>query len=168
MGGMWFVAAGWQRLVVAAGCHLSFAEFLAGIKTEALARGIRPEVVDSALAGIDEPSALVIERDRSQAEVVQTLEQYLNQRVTAKTVATGREMLTRSAICSTRSRRRTVPPAHRLDLGFESNFGRFNWRAPDGGGARNAGVGPAPVRSLRRELFDALEILNRATSTSPA
>jgi hypothetical protein len=37
----------------------SFAEFLAGIKTEALARGIRPEIVDSALAGIDEPSAVV-------------------------------------------------------------------------------------------------------------
>ena len=71
----------------------SFAEFLAGIKTEALARGIRPEIVDSALAGIEEPSAVVIERDRSQAEVVQTLEQYLSQRVTAQAVATGREML---------------------------------------------------------------------------
>src|SRR5215470_15252459 len=71
----------------------SFAEFLAGIRTEALSRGIRPEIVDSALAGIEEPSAVVIERDRSQAEVVQTLEQYLSQRVTARAVATGREML---------------------------------------------------------------------------
>ena len=37
----------------------SFADFLNGIRTEALARGIRPEIVDSALAGIDEPSPVV-------------------------------------------------------------------------------------------------------------
>src|SRR5215467_14010015 len=73
----------------------SFTEFLNGIRTEALARGIRQEIVDAALAGIEEPSAVVIERDRSQAEIVQTLEQYLNQRVTASAVSTGREMLVR-------------------------------------------------------------------------
>src|SRR5581483_8132330 len=62
----------------------SFAEFLAGIRAEALTRGIRAEIVDAALAGIEEPSVTVIERDRSQAEVVQTLEQYLDQRLTSK------------------------------------------------------------------------------------
>ena len=40
----------------------SFVEFLAGIRTEALARGIRPDVIDQALTGIEEPSATVIER----------------------------------------------------------------------------------------------------------
>ncbi len=52
----------------------SFAEFLAGIKTEALGRGIRTEIIDEAFTGIEEPSAVVIERDRTQAEFVQTLE----------------------------------------------------------------------------------------------
>src|SRR5258706_15499 len=73
----------------------SFAEFLNGIKTEAVAHGIRQEIVDTALSGIEEPSALVIERDRSQAETVQTLEQYLTQRGTANAGATsGRRPLT--------------------------------------------------------------------------
>src|SRR6478736_6264348 len=70
----------------------SFTEFLNGIRTEALARGIRQDVVDAALAGIEEPSAVVIERDRSQAEIVQTLEKYLSQRITASQITTAREM----------------------------------------------------------------------------
>jgi membrane-bound lytic murein transglycosylase B len=52
----------------------SFADFLAGIRTEAIERGIRPEVLDQALADIQEPVQSVIERDRSQAETVLTLE----------------------------------------------------------------------------------------------
>src|SRR5689334_19008434 len=73
----------------------SFADFLAGVKADALARGIRAEIVDQAFADVEEPSTTVIERDRSQAEVVQTLEKYLSQRVTGKAATTGREMLQR-------------------------------------------------------------------------
>src|SRR4029077_16055527 len=96
MGDMWLVPLLVAGLLGAQAepSRPSFAEFLAGIRTEALSRGIRPEIVDSALAGIDEPSAVVIEGARSQAEVVQTLERYLTQRLTARAVATGREMLT--------------------------------------------------------------------------
>ena len=43
----------------------SFADFLAGVRTEALARGIRPEIVDEALSNIEEPLPVVIERDRT-------------------------------------------------------------------------------------------------------
>src|SRR6185295_15327490 len=48
----------------------SFSEWLAGVRTDALARGIRPEIVDEALAGVEEPLPVVLERDRSQAETV--------------------------------------------------------------------------------------------------
>ncbi len=141
----------------------SFAEFLAGIKTEALGRGIRPEIVDSALAGIDEPSAVVIERDRSQAEVVQTLEKYLTQRLTARAVATGREMLTQhrdllDEIAATYN----VPPALIVAIwGFESNFGRFNGVRPTVAALATLAWDPRRSALFRRELFDALEILNR-------
>src|SRR5947208_15235070 len=67
----------------------SFAEFLAGIRTEALSRGIRPEILDEALAHIDEPSAVVIERDRTQAETVLSLDQYVAQMVTSKCDGAG-------------------------------------------------------------------------------
>src|SRR5215470_16829037 len=110
----------------------SFAEFLTGIRNEALMRGIRPEVVDSALAGIEEPSAVVIERDRSQAEVVQTLEQYLNQRVTLRTVATGREMLTqyRDLLAEVSATYNVSPTLIVAIWGFESNYGRFSGSRP--------------------------------------
>jgi membrane-bound lytic murein transglycosylase B len=141
----------------------SFAEFLNGIRTEAIARGIRPEIVDSALAGIEEPSAVVIERDRSQAEVVQTLEQYLSQRITAKAVTTGREMLTQyhdllEEIAATYN----VPPPLIVSIwGFESNFGRFTGVRPTIAALATLAFDPRRASLFRRELFDALEILNR-------
>jgi membrane-bound lytic murein transglycosylase B len=141
----------------------SFAEFLTGIRTEALSRGIRPEIVDAALAGIEEPSAVVIERDRSQAEVVQTLEQYLSQRVTPKAVATGRDMLMEhhdllEEIAATYN----VPPALIVSIwGFESNFGRFTGVRPTIAALATLAWDPRRSSLFRHELFDALEILNR-------
>jgi membrane-bound lytic murein transglycosylase B len=141
----------------------SFVEFLSGVRTEAIARGIRLEIVDSALAGIEEPSALVIERDRAQAETVQTLEQYLGQRVTPAAVATGREMLMRhrdllEEIAATYD----VPPTLILSIwGFESNFGRFTGVRPTVAALATLAWDPRRSALFRRELFDALEILNR-------
>ena len=60
----------------------SFAEWLGGVRQEALARGIRPEVVDQALGEVKEPLPVVIERDRTQAETVLPLETYISQRLT--------------------------------------------------------------------------------------
>jgi membrane-bound lytic murein transglycosylase B len=141
----------------------SFAEFLTGIRTEALGRGVRPEIVDQALAGIEEPSAIVIERDRSQAEVVQTLEKYLSQRVTPARIATAREMLVRhhdllEEIAATYD----VPPSLLVSIwGFESNFGRFSGTRPTIAALATLAWDPRRSTLFRRELLDALEILNR-------
>jgi membrane-bound lytic murein transglycosylase B len=141
----------------------SFTEFLAGVKADAVARGIRPEVVDQALAGIEEPSASAIERDRSQAEVIQTLEQYLSQRVTANAVATGREMAERHHdLLEEISATYGVPPSVLLAVwGFESNFGRFNGVRPTIAALATLAWDPRRSALFRRELLDALEILNR-------
>src|SRR6185503_10304750 len=73
----------------------SFAEFLDGVRQEALARGIKQEVLDAALADVQEPVASVIERDRTQAETVLSLEKYLSRLLTAKLIRTGREAFDR-------------------------------------------------------------------------
>jgi membrane-bound lytic murein transglycosylase B len=141
----------------------SFTEFLAGVKADAVARGIRGEIVDQAFAGIEEPSAAVIERDRSQPEVIQTLEQYLNQRVTANAVATGREMLERHHdLLEEISATYGVPPSVLVAVwGFESNFGRFNGVRPTIAALATLAWEPRRSALFRRELLDALEILNR-------
>ena len=52
----------------------TFTEWLAGVRAEALTRGIREGVVDAALADVVEPLPVIIARDRAQAEVVFSLE----------------------------------------------------------------------------------------------
>ena len=76
----------------------SFSEWLAEIRTEALSRGIKPSVVDEALAGIDEPLAIVVERDRAQAEAVLPLETYISRGLRARTVTTARTMFARHRV----------------------------------------------------------------------
>src|SRR5580704_7056076 len=70
----------------------TFAEWLTGVRTEALSRGIREDIVDEALATVEEPLRDVIERDRSQAEKVLPLESYISRRLTPAIVRTAREM----------------------------------------------------------------------------
>jgi membrane-bound lytic murein transglycosylase B len=141
----------------------SFAEFLAGIREEALARGIRAEVLDAALAQIAEPSAVILERDRTQAEAVLPLEQYLDQRVTKKAVATGREMLARHRdLLEQISARYGVAPSVIVGIwGFESNYGRFNGVRPTIAALATLAWDPRRSALFRAELFDALAIVNR-------
>jgi peptidoglycan lytic transglycosylase B len=147
----------------------SFTEFLAGIRTEALARGIRPEILDEALAHIDEPSIVVIERDRTQAETVLSLDQYVEQRVTSKSVATGREMLARHhELLEQVSARYGVSPALLVGIwGFESNYGRFSGIRPTIAALATLAWDPRRSALFRAELFDALDILNRGDIELP-
>ena len=71
----------------------SFDEFLAGVRAEALGRGISAATLDSALAGLTAPEPVVVARDRAQPEQTQSLDQYVTQRITTRTVTTARRML---------------------------------------------------------------------------
>src|SRR6516165_2922903 len=73
-----------------------FDEWLNGVRTEALARGIRESTLDQALTGL-EPLPVVVERDRTQAELVLTLDRYLQQHLTRKVVGTAWAMRQRHA-----------------------------------------------------------------------
>src|SRR5918912_2998846 len=70
----------------------SFSEWLAGVRSEAIARGVKPEIVDEALAGVEEPLPVILERDRAQAEAVQSIETYLAKHVTPAVIRTARQM----------------------------------------------------------------------------
>ena len=141
----------------------SFADFLAAVRAEALSRGIREEILDQALADIDEPSAIVLERDRTQAETVLSLEQYIDRRVTPKVIATGREMMARHHdLLETIGHQYGVPPSIVVAIwGFESNFGRFSGVRPTITALATLAWDPRRSTLFRAELFDALAILNR-------
>jgi membrane-bound lytic murein transglycosylase B len=140
----------------------SFADFLAGVRTEALSRGIRKDIVDAAL-DIEEPMPIVLERDRAQAETVLSLESYISRRLTAKRVRTGREMLARhKALLDQITDRYGVPGRIIVAIwGVESEYGRLSGIRPTIAALATLAWDPRRATFFRGELFNALEILNR-------
>jgi membrane-bound lytic murein transglycosylase B len=141
----------------------SFAEWLASVREEAIARGFRPELVDEALADVEEPLPVVLERDRSQAETVLPLETYISRRLTRSVIRTGRlKQGEHRTLLNQVSVKYGVPPQVITAIwGVESNFGRFTGVRPTVPALATLAWDPRRATLFRGELFSALEILNR-------
>jgi peptidoglycan lytic transglycosylase B len=141
----------------------AFTEWLAALRAEAIARGIKAEVVDAALAGVEEPLPVILERDRAQAETVFSLEHYLARRLTPKVIATGREAFARNRdLIEEVGAAYAVPPRIIAAIwGVESNYGRFSGVRPTVPALATLAWDPRRATFFRGELFDALQILNR-------
>ena len=139
-----------------------FDEWLAGVRAEALTRGISEATLDLALAGL-EPLPVVIERDRTQAEIVKTLDQYLAERLPARTIRTAQEQRVRHAtLLKNVSEKYGVPSGLVVAIwGLESNFGRFSGVRPTIATLATLAYDPRRSTLFRRELFDALTILDK-------
>lgn len=147
----------------------SFTEWLEGVRSEALARGYRKELVDEALAGVEAPMPVVIERDRTQAETVLSIEAYITRQLTARRVRTGREMLAKHKATLDTVEATYGVPARIIGgiWGMESNFGRFSGVRPTIAALATLAFDPRRSTYFRRELFNALEILNRGDIDLP-
>ena len=141
----------------------AFSEWLAQVREEALARGIREEIVAQTLDTLEEPLPVVLERDRSQAEAVLSLEQYIGRILTPKLIAVGREKVAEQrALLDAVAARYGVPAGIVAGVwGVESSFGRFSGVRPTIGALATLAWDPRRSAFFRAELFDALEILNR-------
>ena len=137
-----------------------FETWLEGVRTEALARGIRSEVVERAFADV-QPVAQIVERDRSQAEFAFDLDTYLKRRLTRETVRMADRMFYSIARCSRKWGSVRRPASHpRGDLGARIQLRQVCRRAPDDSDARDARLRSPAGPLFREELFQALEILN--------
>ena len=105
---------------------IPFEEFLAGVRKDALAQGIRAQTIDAAFTGI-EPNPVVVARDRAQPELTQSLDEYLSQRLTPTRIQTGQTMLATHAELLQRIEKAygISGPAMVAVWGLESNFGAF-------------------------------------------
>jgi len=141
----------------------SFSEWLAGVRSEAIARGVKAEIVDEALDGVEEPLPVILERDRAQAETVFSLEYYIARRLTPRLIVNGREALTRNRdLLQEISSTYGVPPQIIAAVwGIESNYGRFSGVRPTVAALATLAWDPRRATFFRGELFNALEILNR-------
>jgi len=138
-----------------------FEEWLSAVRAEAISLGIRESTVDQAFSGL-EPVPTVIQRDRTQAEIVQTLDQYLQQRVSRKVVQTARTMHAKhTTLLKNVSQKYGVPSGVLVAIwGLESNFGRFSGVRPTIATLATLAYDPRRSGLFRKELFDALRILD--------
>jgi membrane-bound lytic murein transglycosylase B len=147
----------------------SFAEWLEGFRAEALDRGITAATFDRAFANV-EPVATVIERDRTQAELTLTLEQYLARRLTRPMLRTaGRQAERHRTLLGRVSAAYGVPPSLIVAIwGLESNFGRFSGVRPTIATLATLAYDPRRAAFFREELFHALLILERGYIDLPS
>jgi membrane-bound lytic murein transglycosylase B len=147
----------------------SFAEWLAGVRAEAIARGLRAEIVDAALADVTEPQPIILERDRAQAETVFSLEKYLARSLTPRLILAGRDAYAKNReLLDQIGERYGVPPRIIAAIwGMESNFGRFSGVRPTVPALATLAWDPRRATFFRGELFNALEILNRGDIDLP-
>ena len=139
-----------------------FSEWLAAFRAEAAERGIRPEILDQALTGL-EPVEQILERDHSQAEFTMNLETYVKRRLTPATVRTAQQMFTehRSLLQKIGEKYAVNPRVVIAVWGLESNFGRFAGVRPTIPALATLAYDQRRGVMFRNELFSALEILNR-------
>jgi membrane-bound lytic murein transglycosylase B len=138
-----------------------FDEWLAAVRAEALTRGITQRTVDAALGSL-EPLPVVVERDRTQAELTLTLDQYLKRRLTARVVRQAREAATtHHAELQRAAAAHGVPRAVIVAVwGLESNFGRFQGVRPTVATLATLAYDGRRRSLFRDELFEALRILD--------
>lgn len=139
-----------------------FATFVDSLREEALLRGISQETVDLALTNL-EPSPTVIQRDQTQAEIVLTIDEYIQRRLTRAVVRTAREMAVKHRPLLSRVSREYGVPARVLVAvwGLESNFGRFSGVRPTVQALATLAWEGRRGEFFRGELMNALEIVDR-------
>ncbi|HJU42816.1 MAG TPA: lytic murein transglycosylase [Vicinamibacterales bacterium] len=138
-----------------------FSEFITKLKEQALAQGISAVTVEAALSNL-EPLEVVVERDRTQAETVLTIDQYVQRRLTRAFV--------RTAVAHSRAQRKLLTPIVKkygvpsrvlvAIWGMESNFGRFTGTRPTVQALATLAWEGRRGPFFTSELMDALRILD--------
>jgi membrane-bound lytic murein transglycosylase B len=139
-----------------------FSTFVASLREEALLRGLSEELVNRALTDL-EPSPTVIQRDQTQAEIVLTIDQYIERRLVPSVVRTARQMAVKHRPLLTRvDDTYGVPPQILVAVwGLESNFGRFSGVRPTVQALATLAWEGRRGDFFRSELMSALEIVDQ-------
>jgi membrane-bound lytic murein transglycosylase B len=139
-----------------------FPAFVAQLKEQALAKGVSAATVEAALTGL-EPLEVVVERDRTQAETVLTVDQYIERRLTRRFVRTAREQATAHRKLLAQVSRKYGPPTSLLIAvwGMESNFGRFTGTRPTVQALATLAWDGRRGAFFTSELMDALQIIDQ-------
>ena len=139
----------------------SWTVFLNGVKRDAMAAGVAPEVLNGALGAL-EPDPRVLGFDRKQPEFVQTMEQYLNARVTESRIsAARRHFVEHRELLDRIGERYGVDPQFIVAFwGVESSFGRYQGKYSIVRSVATLAHDQRRSAFFRKELLHALAILD--------
>jgi membrane-bound lytic murein transglycosylase B len=139
-----------------------FSTWLEEVKQEAIGRGIDAGTVARALDGL-EPLEVVVQRDRSQAESVLTVDEYVRRRLTPRFVRTANERAAaeRQTLAKIGARYGVQPRVLVAIWGLESNFGRFSGVRPVVQALATLAWEGRRGAFFKDELMNALQIVDR-------
>lgn len=141
---------------------LSWNDFIAQLREEALADNIRPEVFDKAFAGIHAPSSRVLHFDKTQPEKRLSFLAYRNSRVDHYRILLGRKALKRhQAALNQVSRKFGVSACFILSIwGLETSYGHYRGDFPVIQSLATLTYDPRRSDFFHNELRTALRMLN--------
>src|SRR5260370_41248412 len=145
----------------AAANQADFASFLAGVRQDALAAGIKPATLDRALHGL-QPIPRVLELDRKQPETVLTFAQYIERVVPQQRIETARHRLAANrALLEEIGAKYGVQPRFIIALwGIESDFGQHMGTFSVVAALATLAYDGRRSAFFRTELLNALKILD--------
>lgn len=139
-----------------------FEAFLAEVRAEALQKGIKQEVVSTALTGV-EPVMRIIERDRNQAEFKLSFATYRDRVITPANVQRGQKLRDdHQALLRQVSQRYGLQPRFVLAIwGIETRYGAVKADVPLMHSLATLAFDRRRSSYFRNELFSALTMLDR-------
>lgn len=140
----------------------AFDEWLAGVRSEATATGIRAETVAAAFANVTLQDA-VIERDRAQPEFVLDFDAYVKRRLTPATVAKAQRLcVEHRELLQSVSAAYGVQPRFLVAIwGIESQFGVFRGVRPTIPTLATLAFKSRRAEFFRTQLLAAIRIVDR-------
>lgn len=150
------------RSGTARSAETDFSTWLAGLRQEAIAQGMRPQSVASALKGVHTIDR-VIELDRRQPETALTFEQYIDLVVSADRLQEGQQRLKENRpLLEQVSRRYSVQARFIVALwGIESNYGKRMGDFPEISALATLAYDGRRSAYFRKELLNAIKIIDQ-------
>ncbi len=139
-----------------------FPAWLESLKAEATAKGVGKATLEQALGGV-KPIPRVIELDRRQPEFTLTLGGYFKKAISAKRIATGKEMLKKHAPLLRRvfERYRVQPRFLVAFWGLESNYGQYTGVFPVVGALVTLSHDRRRAAFFRQQLLAVLQLIDK-------
>ncbi len=140
-----------------------FNKWLNELKEEALNRGFSRETINAAFSEIREPVKSIVNKDRNQAEVIESYAMYVNRRVTTWRIVNGKKQIKKhEELLKKIALEYGVQPRFIVAIwGMETNYGTIPLKESIFSALATLAYDKRRADFFRAQFFDALTILDK-------